>query len=235
LSLRLAQGLSYKQIAEITDFDLYVTTTFDSLMEDALNTVRFGGIRSTDVLAYAPNKVTDLAVERAQLARPLVYHLMGRLSASPTYVISDEDVLEFVCSLQTAHYTPQKLFRELEHSHLLLLGGGFSDWLTRMFLRLAKRRRLSEPRDFGEVLAEIGRRNNVEVRNEELVAAIQEEARRFPGRERDVIQFYQQNPNAVAQIRAPLYEEKVVDFILELAQVTNVDVTREELMADSED
>jgi len=97
-------------------------------------------------------------------------------------------------------------------------------------------RRIAERRvRLGLVLAEIGRRNNVEVRNEELVAAIQEEARRFPGRERDVIQFYQQNPNAVAQIRAPLYEEKVVDFILELAQVTNVDVTREELMADSED
>ena len=99
------------------------------------------------------------------------------------------------------------------------------------FRRLIAERRVR----LGLVLAEIGRRNNVEVRNEELVAAIQEEARRFPGRERDVIQFYQQNPNAVAQIRAPLYEEKVVDFILELAQVTNVDVTREELMADSED
>jgi trigger factor len=82
------------------------------------------------------------------------------------------------------------------------------------------------------VLAEIGRRGNVEVRNEELVAAIQAEARRFPGRERDVVTFYQQNPGAVAQIRAPLYEEKVVDFILELAKVTQKTVTREELTAD---
>ncbi|NDC59695.1 MAG: trigger factor [Alphaproteobacteria bacterium] len=84
----------------------------------------------------------------------------------------------------------------------------------------------------GLVLAEIGRRGNVEVRNEELVAAIQAEARRFPGRERDVVTFYQQNPGAVAQIRAPLYEEKVVDFILELAKVTQKTVTREELTAD---
>lgn len=96
-------------------------------------------------------------------------------------------------------------------------------------------RRIAERRvRLGLVLAEIGRRNNVEVRNEELVAAIQEEARRFPGRERDVVNFYQQNPGAVAQIRAPLYEEKVVDFILELAQVTTKDVTREELMADQD-
>lgn len=142
------------KLAEITDFDLYVTTTFDSLLEDAINQVRFGGLKSTDVLAYAPNKVTDLPAERSQLTRPLIYHLLGRLSASPTYVISEEDTLEFVCALQSENYCPEKLFAELEHSHLLVLGGGFSDWLTRLFLRLAKRRRLSDPRDVGEVFAE---------------------------------------------------------------------------------
>ncbi len=143
-----------RKLAEITDFDLYVTTTFDSLLEDAINSVRFSGLRGTDVLTYAPNKVTDLAGERSQLERPLIYHLMGRLSASPTYVISDEDTLEFVCALQSEHYCPEKLFAELEHSHLLLLGGGLSDWLTRLFLRLTKRRRLSDPRDVGEIFAD---------------------------------------------------------------------------------
>jgi hypothetical protein len=146
--------VALRKLAEITDFNLYVSTTFDSLLEDALNSARFAGMKSTDVAAYTPSKLVDLPVEREFLQRPLVYHLMGRLSASPTYVISDEDVLEFVCALQSAHYAPQKLFGELEHNHLLLLGGGFSDWLTRMFLRIAKRRRLSEPRDFGEVLAD---------------------------------------------------------------------------------
>lgn len=141
------------KLAEITDFDLYLSTTFDSLLEDALNVARFAGARSTDVVAYTPSKLVDLPSTRDKLPRPLVYHLMGRLSASPTYVISDEDVLECVCALQTAHYTPQKLFNELEQNHLLFIGGGFSDWLTRLFLRLAKRRRLSDPRDVGEVLA----------------------------------------------------------------------------------
>ncbi len=142
------------KLAEITDFDLYLSTTFDSLLEDAINTARFGGIRTTDVAAYTPSKLVDLPVDREFMQKPLVYHLMGRLSASPTYVISDEDVLEFVCALQTRHYAPEKLFGELEHNHLLLLGGGFSDWLTRLFLRLAKRRRLSEPRDVGEILTD---------------------------------------------------------------------------------
>ena len=142
------------KLAEITDFDLYVSTTFDSLLEDALNRVRFGGAKNTDVAAYTPSELVDLPSVRSALQRPLVYHLMGRLSASPTYVISDEDVLEFVCALQTAHYMPERLFAELERNHLLMLGGGFSDWLTRLFLRLAKRRRLSDPRDSGETLAD---------------------------------------------------------------------------------
>ena len=144
------------KLAEITDFNLYVSTTFDTLMEDALNAVRFAGAGTTEVAAYTPNKLVDLMVERDALPRPLVFHLLGRLSASPSYAISDEDVLEFVCALQTRHHGPEKLFSELEHNHLLLLGGDFSDWMTRLFLRLAKRRRLSEPRDVGETVADLG-------------------------------------------------------------------------------
>jgi hypothetical protein len=69
-------------------------------------------------------------------------------------VISDEDMLEFICALQSEHLTPEKLFHELEHSHLLLIGSDFSNWLARLFLRMAKRKRLSDPRDFGEILAD---------------------------------------------------------------------------------
>jgi TIR domain/SIR2-like domain len=149
-----APPVALQQLAEITDLDLYVTTTFDSLMEDAVNRARFAGQPQVDVVAYAPNKVNDLATERDQMTRPLVYHLMGRLSASPTYVISEEDTLEFVCALQSENYRPERLFAELEHNHLLILGDSSSDWLTRLFLRLAKRRRLSDPREVGEVVAD---------------------------------------------------------------------------------
>ena len=142
------------QLAQITDFDLFVSTTFDPLLEQAINAERFGGAASTEVLAYAPNRVTDLPAERERLERPVVYHLLGRVSASPTYVISDEDLLEFICGLQSEHLAPEKLFHELEHSHLLLIGGNFTNWLARLFLRMAKRRRLSDPRDVGEVLAD---------------------------------------------------------------------------------
>ena len=146
--------LPLRQLAEITDFNLYVSMTFDPLLEQAINQVRFGGAANTEVIAYAPNRVADLPVERDDLQRPVVYHLLGRLSASPTYVISDEDMLEFVCALQSEHLTPEKLFHALEHNHLLVIGSDFSNWLARLFLRMTKRRRLSDPRDVGEILAD---------------------------------------------------------------------------------
>ena len=146
--------LALKRLAAISDFDVYVSTTFDGLMEAALNNARFGGASSADVLSYAPNRVVDLPSERDRLTRPVVYHLFGKLSASPTYVISDEDLLEFICALQNEHLAPEKLFHELEHNHLLFIGSNFSNWLARLFLRMAKRQRLSDPRDVGEVLAD---------------------------------------------------------------------------------
>ena len=149
-----APPLALRQLAQITDFDLFVTTTFDPLLEQAINAERFGGAQSTEVIAYAPNRVADLPAEREKLQRPVVYHLLGRLSASPTYVISDEDTLEFICALQSEHLTPEKLFHELEHNHLLFIGSNFTNWLARLFLRMAKRHRLSDPRDVGEVLAD---------------------------------------------------------------------------------
>src|SRR6185437_7971122 len=110
-----------RHLAAISDFDLFVSTTADSLLETAVNMERFGGAQSTDVLSYSPNRVVDLPGERDQLQRPLVYHLFGKMAASPTYVISDEDLLEFICALQSEHLVPEKLFHELEHNHLLFI------------------------------------------------------------------------------------------------------------------
>jgi len=87
----------------------------------------------------------------------------------------------------------------------------------------------------GLVLAEIGSKNNLTVTQDELNRAIAEEARRFPGQERNVIEYYRNNPGAVDGLRAPIYEDKVVDFILELAQVTDKPVSLKDLLAMDED
>jgi trigger factor len=87
----------------------------------------------------------------------------------------------------------------------------------------------------GLVLAEIGERNAIQVSDDELSRAIVERTRQFPGREQEIWDYYRKNPAALASIRAPLFEDKVVDFILELAKVTDKGVAREELFKEDED
>src|SRR5665213_1513764 len=86
----------------------------------------------------------------------------------------------------------------------------------------------------GLVLSEIGERNKITVTDDEVGRAVIERARSMPGREKEVWDYYRNNANALAQLRAPIYEDKVVDFILELANVTEKKVTREELYKDDD-
>ena len=150
----LRPSRAMRQLAEITDFKLFVSTTFDTLLEKALNEVRFGGNPGATSISYSPRRPDDLPTSKNRLARPTVYHLMGKLSGSGTYVISDEDVLEYICELQSASRRPELLLDELKKNHLLILGTGFSDWLSRFFLRTAKGGRLSASREFVEILAD---------------------------------------------------------------------------------
>jgi trigger factor len=81
----------------------------------------------------------------------------------------------------------------------------------------------------GLLLAEVGRANNVQVAQDEVNRALGEQARRYPGQEREVVDYFRNNPDALAQLRAPIFEDKVVDFIVELAKVSDKDVSAEEL------
>ena len=84
----------------------------------------------------------------------------------------------------------------------------------------------------GLLLAEIGRANNISVTPDELNRAMFREAQRYPGQEKMVIEFFRKNPQAAESLRGPIYEEKVVDYVLELAKVTDKPVSAEELAAD---
>ncbi len=87
----------------------------------------------------------------------------------------------------------------------------------------------------GLLLADVGEKNNIEVQQEEVNRAMAEQARQFPGQERQFVEFYQQNPEAMNQLRAPIFEDKVVDFVVELAQVTERSVSADELMKEPEE
>ena len=82
----------------------------------------------------------------------------------------------------------------------------------------------------GLVLAEVGNNNEIQVSQEELNQGLMQRVQQFPGQEQQVFEYFQQNPEAMAQIRAPIFEEKVVDFICELATVSDKSVSLEELM-----
>ncbi len=100
----------------------------------------------------------------------------------------------------------------------------------------AEYRKIAERRvRLGLVLGKMGEQNGITVQNDEVQRAIMARARQFPGQEQQVFQFYASNAQAQAEIRAPLFEDKVVDFIAELATVTDRKVDKDVLFADPED
>lgn len=109
-------------------------------------------------------------------------------------------------------------------------GRSFEDEGTTEEEAQAEYRRIADRRvRLGLVVAEIGNQNKIEVTDEEHQQALIAEVRRFPGQEQQVYDYYRKNPNALASLRAPVYENKVVDFVAELADKTDKNVTREEL------
>ncbi len=91
-------------------------------------------------------------------------------------------------------------------------------------------RKIAERRvQLGLLLAEIGRANGVTVTSDEMVRAMRTEAGRYPGQEAQVIEFFRKNPQAAETLRGPIFENKVVDYVLELARVEERTVTPEEL------
>ena len=135
---------SLRALAGIPGFDLFISLTFDSLLADAVG--------SAQQISYSPNTVRDLPCPKAELRQRVVFHLLGRSSASPDYAICDDDLLEFLHAMQDKQRQPKTLFDELRGNHLLILGCNFGDWLTRFFLRTARSLELSQKRRRWDVL-----------------------------------------------------------------------------------
>jgi trigger factor len=87
----------------------------------------------------------------------------------------------------------------------------------------------------GMILSEIGREANIQITNQELQRAVIAEAQKYPGQEATVFEYFRKTPQAVDALRAPVFEDKVVDYVLELAKVTEKEVSLEDLTADDEE
>jgi TIR domain/SIR2-like domain len=143
-----------RQLAQIDDLPLYITTAFDTALESAILEAHRPAPIS---LSYAPNDPRDIEPHWAKANRPLVYHLLGEVSPIPySYAVTDEDTLEFFHALLTTQRRPVQLFKELAEKNLLIVGGGYSDWLARLFLRAMKgEQRLSAERTVSEFIADL--------------------------------------------------------------------------------
>ena len=126
-----------------------MTLTFDSLLAAAIDQVRTAG-RALE-LAYSPKNAQDLLSPLDELRQPIVYHLFGKLSSQPDFVITEEDMLEFLHHMQSRSVA-EHLFDALRNNHLLFIGCAFPDWLSRFLLRIAKSRQLSLRRTETEYL-----------------------------------------------------------------------------------
>ncbi|HEX7829093.1 MAG TPA: toll/interleukin-1 receptor domain-containing protein, partial [Thermoanaerobaculia bacterium] len=140
-----------RQLASIFHFEVFVTISFDTLLEQAINEVRFGGVDKTLTRVYSISRPLseddDLPLAyKAEYKEgdhvpvsPAVYHLFGK--AGPVendYTLREEDLLNFCQRLQSSDRRPPNLFDLLNGRDLLLLGSGFPGWLTRFFLAIAK-------------------------------------------------------------------------------------------------
>ncbi len=144
-----------RQLARIQGLKLFVSTTFDRFMQQALDEERFGGDSRTQARVYSlRTKVEDLPCDPLALEVPLVFQIFGRSSTVADYVITDEDLLEFVHSLQTTDRRPRMLFDAMRDYNLLVLGCSFPNWLTRFFVRALSDMRLLDPRDTLETIAD---------------------------------------------------------------------------------
>jgi trigger factor len=161
------------------------------------------------------------AASRQKLKRALLDELDGRHSFEPPPSLVAQEF--------------DNVWSQIE-SELKAQGRTFADEGTTEEKARAEYRAICERRvRLGLVIAEIGEKNNIKVTDEQLRQAIMERARQFPGQEQQVWDYYRNNAGALAAVRAPIFEDKVVDFVLELADVTDKAVSRDELDKEDEE
>jgi hypothetical protein len=123
------------QLARIPFFRLFVALTFDDLLERA---IRFERHTDFHVIANEQHEVPDLTDQQKTSGLPIIFRMMGITTSEAGYALTDEDVLEFMFHLHSPLRRPKRLIDELCQNHLLVIGAGFPDWVTRFFLRATR-------------------------------------------------------------------------------------------------
>ena len=211
---------------EVLDIEGPVETKVDDQMAKDM------GLDDLDVLRNAIRERTEAEygqASRMKVKRELLDKLADRFSFDVPSGMVDAEFDTIWPQVEEALKHAREHADDPDHEHDPDLDRP-EDELKAEYRQIAERRvRL------GLLLSEIGQRNNIQVTQEELNRGLIAEARRYPGQEQQVIDFFQKNPQAIDSIRAPLFEDKVVDYIVDLAKVTDEPVTPEELLADPDE
>jgi trigger factor len=163
------------------------------------------------------------------------FNSMSRLKAKRSLLDALDGALKFQAPQSLIEQEYETVWKSVEND-MSRRGVTFADEDTTEDEAKAEYRRISDRRvRLGLAIAELGEKNNIQVTDDEITRAIVEHARQFPGQEQQVWDHFRNNPQALAGIRAPLFEDKVIDYILELADVTDKKVDRETLLAEDEE
>jgi TIR domain len=142
-----APGDALRDLAAITDLRLFVTTTPDRLLAQAMNNVRFQGRRATRELTFSPSQSTSVQSRDSQPAAPtdtVILSLFGQAASLPQYAIHDEDRLEWLHALLSdAASLPDWVAYKLKQQPILFVGCEIPDWIGRFLLRMSSDMRLS--------------------------------------------------------------------------------------------
>lgn len=158
--LRILRGLQLdvpeplRLLAEIPNFQLFVSTSFDDLLERAIVGARG---RKPAVVSFPPaSALTDFRGDLIEEHGSVVFHILGKASASAAFAVTEGQVLEHMHELMSGARRPEGLITRLHESHLLILGVSFPDWLGRFLLRLARSKPLWDSRPIMEIIADGG-------------------------------------------------------------------------------
>ncbi len=200
-----------------------------------------------DVAAAAEVEINDdlatkLGLESADKLKEVVrgqiesqYGSMTRQKVKRQILDQLDELYQFDTPQRLVDVEFDNIWRQI-NTDLQQAGKTFADEDTTEEDARAEYRKLAERRvRLGLVLSEIGEKAGVQVSDEEMQRSLFEQLRQFPGQEKQIIDYFQKTPGAAASLRAPIFEEKVVDHLLAEVKVTDKTVSKEELMADDED
>lgn len=191
-------------------------------IDDAL--AEGAGMENLDALKSAIRE--ELEREYAQLSRALLKReLLDRLAEGPEF--------ELPGSMLEAEF--EGIWKQLSDARERDTLDDDDKDLSEDDLKERYRKIAARRVRLGLMLADVGRTNNITVTQDDLNRAINREASRMPGQEAMVIEYFQKNAQAKQELQAPIFEDKVIDFVLEIANVTNQDVTLDELTRDPDE